>query len=279
MSLINEALKRAQSQKSAPPPAAGSPPAGSPPPPPPTPVGTPVPGIITLLLVGGTILAVFTLGAGLIIWGLRSDRGPIPEPVRVAAEMPVAPAAPAPPAAILAEPPPPPPPSPSPSPSPFPSLDERREAPPQEDSSPFAAPPPPVLPPAIAPIPAPPGVPSPPPATGAATVAATAPSAPVSVPGIERPAPQPEPPPPAPPAPPAPPQPDPAILGFLSEIEIRGIMAGLQRVLIFNPADNRSSAFEAGAVFSRDPLLTIKEIRQRSIIFEDENGLRYEKRF
>ncbi len=69
------------------------------------------------------------------------------------------------------------------------------------------------------------------------------------------------------------------VWAVIDRLEIRGIMAGLSRVLVFDPPANRSFAYDKGSTVSRTPLLVIREISPEAITFEDDAGQTYVKPF
>lgn len=83
---------------------------------------------------------------------------------------------------------------------------------------------------------------------------------------------------PAEPPPPAP-VPEEEILAIIDLLEIRGIMADSKRVLIYDSRVKRSFAYGIGSTVSRTPLLKIREITPRSITFNDEAGRSFTKAF
>ena len=96
--------------------------------------------------------------------------------------------------------------------------------------------------------------------------------------------------PPEPPAPAAQPEPvaavpgkasppDAAVRTRLQELEIRGIMSGGTRVLIFDTSTNRAKAYRPGEIVEGPLALTISAISQSIIEFEDYAGSKYTKSF
>ena len=93
-----------------------------------------------------------------------------------------------------------------------------------------------------------------------------------------------------PPAPPVKPEPvveapvqstppNPAVRSRLQELEIRGIMSGGTRVLIFDTTNSRSKAYRPGEIVEGPLALKISAISQNIIEFEDYAGSKYTKSF
>jgi hypothetical protein len=79
-------------------------------------------------------------------------------------------------------------------------------------------------------------------------------------------------------APPAPVE-NPAIWGRLQNIEIRGIMSGGTKVMIFDADNNKTKTYRPGDLFDGTLSLKVAEISPAAIIFEDHGGFRYTKSF
>ncbi|MCC5807382.1 MAG: hypothetical protein JJU00_13750 [Opitutales bacterium] len=300
MSLINEALKKAQSQQDPAKTSARKAGTGS------TvtqamgrrsphvpAVPAPRSSLLLPVLAGGAILAVLVLGIGLIFWSLnrpsdtgseiaRAEPSAMPQPppptspdttgaAAAAVEDAVAPTeAPAEPAQ---------------SPPPVPLQRPNTEDPPDvSDSEPVLSvePAPPLEQPTRQP--APPDAASP-------TAAQQRESVPTAAEGAEAPeavaetAPAPAPPepeatPPAADLPPVPaPFPEAQILEVIDQLEIRGIMADSRRVLIYDSRVKRSFAYGLDSTVSGNPFLKIKDITSSSIIFTDDAGRSFTKSF
>ncbi|MEX0321067.1 MAG: hypothetical protein AB3N63_02840 [Puniceicoccaceae bacterium] len=76
-----------------------------------------------------------------------------------------------------------------------------------------------------------------------------------------------------------PPVENPAIWGRLENIEIRGIMSGGTKVMIFDADKNRTKTFRPGDLFDGSMSLKVATISPSAIIFEDNGGFRYTKSF
>jgi hypothetical protein len=301
MSLINEALKKAQRQRGgeAPPavgaPSAAAPPASAPPPqaPPPAyprmarrpamPAST-----VALLAGGGVLLVALAIGAVVLLW--PKEKFPAaPENVAAVKPAPVAPPTAPSATAVNSAPPPaqsvaPKPPAPANSPlPPLPALPSVAPAAVAATTAPVA--PAPAPPPATIPAPinaAPPIAVAPPPPSP--TVA----PAPVAVPTSPAPAPTPvapvavsptPPPAPAVPAvvtPPAPPRPDHRLDTLVTALRVTGVKAAAgdpePRALI----DNR--VFKLGDILDRPAGLRLTKITPATLTFTDANGFDYEKK-
>lgn len=87
-------------------------------------------------------------------------------------------------------------------------------------------------------------------------------------------------PPSAPAVPPAPPGPDPAVVDYLNKVRIRGVMVGRPgRVILFDPLEERTRTFEEGAIVHIELQLTVATIEPDAIIFTDHAGVTYRKYF
>ncbi len=303
MSLINEALKKAQSQQepskavapgevrstvaqamdhSVPQPSTLPPLAGK------------RPGVLLPALAGSTILAVLVLGIGLIFWSLNRPTAPVS--VAAAAEEtkppPVSASNAAESAAAISE---------DEGPEPTPTAAEPAPESLPERSDPAAAPvstPEPAFsidpaPAAVKPVSAPSEreesastsdapAPSPEPveAFPSPQIAASTAAAPTE-PRTSSAAPNGEPAPATGATPTAEPTlvPQSEILDVIEQLEIRGIMADSRRVLIYDRRVKRSFAFGLDSTVSRNPLLKIKDITPSSIIFTDDAGRSFTKSF
>lgn len=73
--------------------------------------------------------------------------------------------------------------------------------------------------------------------------------------------------------------PDPEITAFVSSLEIRGVMRGGQRILIFDPTVQRSRAYAPNEILSETWELLVVSISPQRVEFVDERGATYFKRF
>jgi hypothetical protein len=80
------------------------------------------------------------------------------------------------------------------------------------------------------------------------------------------------------PAPPASP-PDPAVIARLMELEIRGIMSGGTRVLIYDQSSGRNKTYRAGDSLEGPMGLVVENISTSSIKFKDYAGQTHTKSF
>ena len=290
MSLINEALKKAQSQQNPDKSAArnagtgstvaqamerGSPQPGTPPP-----LSANGQSLLVPVLTGGAILAVLVFGVGLTLWSLNRPAETVSDVARAEAPAPPPPApgeaepAAEPAAAADVQPAQP---APPPVPATLPVADEPafavEPAPPLEQPAPRApAPESPALP-LDEPAPTPPA-----PASEAARSADAAPTEPEPSPApqaVEEPAPAAEATRSAEPAP----VPEAEIRERIGQLEIRGIMADSRRVLIYDSRVKRSFAFGLDSTVSQNPFLKIKDITSSSILFTDDAGRSFTKTF
>ncbi len=242
MSLINEALKKAQAQRQggtpSQPPPPGMPPPGNAPPS----AGPSHLWPIVLAFFGVAVL--FAGGAALIVWGLMRSSGEQRDQTVVTAPADTVPQPSAPEAV------------PTPAPTPDESIESPASALPSEEvSSPGLA----------TPTPAPTAIPSQPEPTPRHVAPAASPSpSPTATPARDVPAPA---------------RANPAVESFLARLEVRGVMAGGQRALLYNHDTQRTQAYEAGATISNELQLRVGEITMRSITFVDHDGFVYTKRF
>lgn len=258
MSLINEALKKAQSQSRTSDGAAANPP-GSSPPQQPHPEQPARPrrsflwGFLMAILVVGTVTTLLTTFFVRQILGPTKPDESEPDLAQASVE------SPSPDPAVIAAPPPPPTQS-VPATQPVPALPQ---IPPSAPAASRADPPPDS---AISPAA---GEPAPEPA--------------VTLDTAEKPVasdPEPE----AAPAlpdgtPPAPKPPDPAIMARLMEIEIRGMMSGGTKVLVHDKASGKIKAYEAGDTLEGPMGLVVEKIHPDSIQFRDYAGSLHTKSF
>lgn len=86
-------------------------------------------------------------------------------------------------------------------------------------------------------------------------------------------------PPPEKPAPDNSPKPDKEIQEYLTALEIRGIMSGGQKILLYDPETGKSSTYDSGSTISRTPEIKIRRISGTAIYFVDNAGFTYIKRF
>lgn len=259
MSLINEALKKAQAQRQS-----ATPPPGAPPPGegprlrPPGSSGGPTFWLVSLLI--GGIVVIFVIGAGLIVWGLRGTEVPPPSPPPVAAQ-----------AGVV-------------TPDSVDRVDETGSEIPPEST---AADPEPANPPARegAAAPEPEAEPNAP-VTGE-NEGNPAPEAPAgekeqATPESATHAASPEPnaePADVPVAPTPQIDPDPNVQTYLALLEVRGVMSGGQKALIYNRSTERSRAYTAGATINNELQIRIQDITESSISFVDHDGYVYTKSF
>lgn len=284
MSLINEALKKAQAQRQGGSPATPPPSTGDAPPPPasvsPTSRDSSGPNLWMILGILAVIAVIFAGAAGLVVWGLMSQKNaePVAQTATPAAETPAPASNPQPgPPSDNAE-------AETTKPIEFKveplsgddikALEAVKEEPKEPvETEPVAAPaapeplsakPAPEKPAKVAASPkaAPTPAKEPPP-----TVARKA-----EIPPVEgQPAEKPE--------APAATGPDPAVEAFLAQLEVRGVMSGGKKVLIFNQSTARSSAYQAGATVNNELQIKIVNITEQSISFVDHVGFVYTKRF
>lgn len=73
--------------------------------------------------------------------------------------------------------------------------------------------------------------------------------------------------------------PNPAVEAFVTRLEVRGIMSGGQKALLFNHLTQRSEAYISGSTVSNELQLKIQSITERSITFVDHDGHVYTKQF
>lgn len=66
---------------------------------------------------------------------------------------------------------------------------------------------------------------------------------------------------------------------YLQGIEVRGVLSGASRVLLYDQTTRRSSAYRVGALVVPDFGVRIREITPATITFVDENGVSYVKHF
>ncbi|MEX0332254.1 MAG: hypothetical protein AB3N64_12610 [Puniceicoccaceae bacterium] len=81
----------------------------------------------------------------------------------------------------------------------------------------------------------------------------------------------------SPPAPPA--KPNPAVWARLQELEIRGIMSGGEKVLIFDTSTGKTKSYTPGDVLDGSLALSISSIESDAILFEDYGGIIHTKSF
>ena len=80
--------------------------------------------------------------------------------------------------------------------------------------------------------------------------------------------------------PPPPPQPpDPAVVARLLELEIRGVMSGGTRILLYDQATDLTKAYRKGEALEGSVELTIEIISETSIEFKDHAGNLHTKSF
>ena len=65
----------------------------------------------------------------------------------------------------------------------------------------------------------------------------------------------------------------------LAQLEIRGIMSGGSRVLIFDKATGKTKAFEPGEALEGPLGLKVASIAPGAIVFEDHDGVPHSKSF
>jgi cytoskeletal protein RodZ len=78
-------------------------------------------------------------------------------------------------------------------------------------------------------------------------------------------------------APPA--KPNPAVWARLQELEIRGIMSGGNKVLIFDLSTGKTKSYKPGDILDGSLALTISSIESGEILFEDYGGTIHTKSF
>ncbi|MEX0325454.1 MAG: hypothetical protein AB3N33_05135 [Puniceicoccaceae bacterium] len=78
-------------------------------------------------------------------------------------------------------------------------------------------------------------------------------------------------------APPA--KPNPAVWARLQELEIRGIMSGGEKVLIFDTSTGKTKSYKPGDVLDGSLALSISSIEIDAILFEDYGGIIHTKSF
>ena len=66
---------------------------------------------------------------------------------------------------------------------------------------------------------------------------------------------------------------------YLDRLEIRGIFTGSNRVLIHDRETRRTQSYQNGSLVHREPSVLIHEIREDSVVFEDQTGTHYVKYF
>ena len=81
------------------------------------------------------------------------------------------------------------------------------------------------------------------------------------------------------PAAPPPSPPNPAVRARLQELEIRGIMGGGNKVLIFDQSTGKTKSYTPGEILDGSLALKIAAIESGSILFEDYGGATYTKSF
>ena len=79
------------------------------------------------------------------------------------------------------------------------------------------------------------------------------------------------------PKPPA--KPNPAVWARLQELEIRGIMSGGEKVLVFDTSTGKSKSYEPGDIVDGTLSLKISSIESDAILFEDYGGIIHTKSF
>jgi hypothetical protein len=251
MSLINDALRKVHAHQAAP--ARAGMPAAAASPAPPAPQQPKTWVILVAVLAAGLL---FAAGAGLVVWGWLATRAPHAA-APATATMPVQPPVAAP--EQVAPPPPVTTVTPAPPAAPAPPVAEQTAADPMP--APAAA-----LPPAA--------VPEPIPETGPPAAVAADPATPVHDLAPVGTAPV------AAPAPPArPPRALPEVEAYLAGVQVRGILSGGQRVLLFLPDRNRNQAFNAGSTIHSGLGIRIVQIDDYSITFTDHGGHTYTKPF
>ncbi|MFP4541318.1 MAG: hypothetical protein ACLFR7_06775 [Opitutales bacterium] len=262
MSLISEALKKAQAQqRAALPPSPGTIPETGAPMPPSSfgsapPMAAPSGPSLGLLITFGAVFAIALLGGGaLLTWGVLRALGPetaVSEP-STAARQEVAPAG----APLVADSSPP--------------LDASLATPPTPATSlsPIAF----KLEPETdieSPPDSPPVADHLPPSATAEEPTAVDPNLPA--PSLPPPAARPEPEPP-------PTEPDPAHLAYVAQLEVRGVMTGGRKVLLYDPQIQRSRALAEGDLIGEAQVLHITAIEPHRLVFQDESGALYTKRY
>lgn len=78
-------------------------------------------------------------------------------------------------------------------------------------------------------------------------------------------------------APPA--RPSPAVWARLQELEIRGIMSGGNKVLIFDQSTGKTKSYEPGEIVDGSLALSVRSIESGEILFEDYGGSIHTKSF
>ena len=78
-------------------------------------------------------------------------------------------------------------------------------------------------------------------------------------------------------APPA--KPNPAVWARLQELEIRGIMSGGEKVLIFDTSTGKTKSYKPGDILDGSLALSISSIETDAILFEDYGGIIHTKSF
>lgn len=74
-------------------------------------------------------------------------------------------------------------------------------------------------------------------------------------------------------------KPNPAVWARLQELEIRGIMSGGNKVLIFDLSTGKTKSYEPGDILDGSLALTIASIETDEILFEDYGGSIHSKSF
>lgn len=72
---------------------------------------------------------------------------------------------------------------------------------------------------------------------------------------------------------------DPAVEEFIAALEVRGVMSGGKKALIFDPVTQQSRAYSVGSTISNELQVKVEDISESSIAFIDNAGYIYTKPF
>jgi hypothetical protein len=72
---------------------------------------------------------------------------------------------------------------------------------------------------------------------------------------------------------------DPAVEEFIADLEVRGVMSGGKKALIYDPVTQHSRAYSVGSTISNELQVKVEEISETSIAFIDNAGYIYTKSF
>ncbi len=75
------------------------------------------------------------------------------------------------------------------------------------------------------------------------------------------------------------PEPDMEILAYLGNVEVRGVLAKTKRVLLYDGSKDKTESYGEGEYFSPELRIRVQQISNQGIIFSDHAGVTYIKYF